>query len=46
MLSDREFQRVGVVMVKALSPKVRYLVLVVQVTRMVSAEWREKVEEW
>ena len=46
MAGGREFQRVGAAMVKALSPRVRYLVLVMEVRRLASAEHRRRVEEW
>ena len=46
MVSGREFQRVGAAMVKALSPRVRYLALVVGVSRLWSAERRRRVGEW
>ena len=46
MARGREFQRVGAAMAKALSPRVRYLVLVMEVRRLVSAERRRRVGEW
>ena len=46
MARGREFQRVGAAMVKALSPRVRYLVFVMEVRRLVSAERRRRVGEW
>ena len=41
-----EFQRVGAAMAKALSPRLRYLVLVMEVRRLASAELRRRVGEW
>ena len=46
MARGREFQRVGAAMVKALSPRVWYLVLVTGVRRLASAERRRRVGEW
>ena len=46
MTRGREFQRVGAAMAKALSPRVRYLVLVMGVRRLASAERRRRVGEW
>ena len=46
MARRREFQRVGAAMAKALSPRVRYLVLVMEVRRLASAERRRRVGEW
>ena len=43
MARGREFQRVGAAMAKALSPRVRYLVLVMEVRRLASAERRRRV---
>ena len=40
MARGREFQRVGAVMAKALFPRVRYLVLVMGVRTLASAECR------
>ena len=46
MARRREFQRVGAAMAKALPPRVRYLVLVMGVRRLASAERRRRVGEW
>ena len=46
MARGREFQRVGAAMAKALSPRVRYLVLVMEVRMLASAERRRRVGEW
>ena len=46
MARGREFQRVGAAMAKALSPRVRYLVLVMEERRLASAERRWRVGEW
>ena len=46
MARGREFQRVGAVMAKALSPRVRYLVLVMEERRLASVEHRRQVGEW
>ena len=43
MARGREFQRVGAAMAKALSPRVRYLVLVMEVRRLASAQRRRRV---
>ena len=42
----REFQRVGAAMEKALSSKVRHLVLVMEVRRFASEECRWRVGVW
>ena len=46
MVSGREFQRVGAATAKALSPRVRYLALVMGVRRLWSAERSRRVGEW
>ena len=46
MARGREFQRVGAAMAKALSPRVRYSVLVMEVRRLASAERRRRVGDW
>ena len=46
MARGRELQRVGAAMAKALSPRVRYSVLVMEVRRLASAERRRRVGEW
>ena len=46
MANGREFQRVGAAMAKALSPTVRYLVVVMGVRRLASEERSPRVGEW
>ena len=46
MARGRELQMVGAAMAKALPPRVRYLVLVMGVRRLASAERRRRVGEW
>ena len=46
MARGREFQRVGLAMAKALSPRVWYLVLVMAVRRFESVERRRRVGVW